>query len=555
MQTSKVFLPLISIILITGCGLTNMASKYDTVKFTTNPPILQAHGGQVDLSLNAVFTEKYFDKKATIDFTPVLVYEGGETTFKTITIQGEEATGGEATIFNATGGNFKYQDAIPYSEEMINSNLELRAVAKRKDEEKLLGPKSIGNGVIATSTRVQNKEELANNNHGYEHETILEASATIYFLVNQSNIRITEKSDSDIEALKAFAKNNYKTHSIEIISYASPEGSVNTNNDVSDRRMKSTLNYTKKLLRSFNVDGVDNNDLYTQKSIGEDWDGFETLINKSTIKDKRQINRIVNSISDVEVREQQIRDLAEIYDAIENNVLPQLRKATIIIKSYEPKKSDNEIARLSITSPDSLDVKELLFSATLTDNQNTQSIIYNKVVELYNDWRGYNNIACIHLSNGELKEAGEYLEKAERLQKVKQRDILTNKGILYSRKGNLKIAQQLFKQVKANEKNQAILDIRKGEYAKAARYFKNKKTHNATLAQLMNNNNNVRCNEANAACHYLNAIAATRSANNEEAINNLNKAINMDSSYKNEAIKDLEFINLRNLEAFIKLTK
>ena len=198
MQTPKVFFYLISIILMTGCGLTNMASKYDTVKFTTTPPILQVHGGKVDLSLDAVFTEKYFDKKATIDFTPVLVYEGGETAFKTITIQGEEAAGGEATIFNATGGNFKYHDVLDYSEEMINSNLELRAIAKRKDEEKILGPKNIGSGVIATSTRVKNTEELANNNHGYEHETILEASATIYFLVNQANIRTTEKSDTDI---------------------------------------------------------------------------------------------------------------------------------------------------------------------------------------------------------------------------------------------------------------------------------------------------------------------------------------------------------------------
>ena len=45
------------------------------------------------------------------------------------------------------------------------------------------------------------------------------------------------------------------------------------------------------------------------------------------IKDKRRINTIVNSITNVDEREQQIRDLSEIYDAIENNVLPQLRKA------------------------------------------------------------------------------------------------------------------------------------------------------------------------------------------------------------------------------------
>ena len=554
MGMSKLFYIIIAAALLSGCGLDKMANKYETVSFTTTPPTLQAHGGKVALSLDATFAEKYFAKKATVDFTPVLVYNGGETAFKTITIQGEEATGGEATIFNATGGSFKYNDAISYSDEMMSSTLELRAVAKQKDKEKVLGPVNIANGVIATSTRVQDTEHLGNNNHGYEHETILEETATIYFLVNQSNIRTTEKSDDDIKALKTFAKNDYKTHSIEIISYASPEGAVNTNDNVSDNRMKSTLNYTKRLLKSLRVDGARNNDLYTETSVGEDWEGFESLVKRSNIKDKRRINKIVNSISDVEVREQQIRDLAEIYSAIEDNVLPQLRKATIIIRSYEPKRTDEEIATLSTTSPEELDVKELLFSATLTNDEITQTTIYNKAVELHNDWRGYNNIACMYLAKGELSEAMTYLEKAEALGGATS-DILTNKGIIAARKGQLSKAQKLFDQANTSENNQAVLDIRQGEYAKAARFYKNAKSFNATLAQLLNGKNSSNCNENTADCNYLNAIAAARSGNNDAAISNLTKAINSDASYKNEAVKDLEFINLRTHEAFISLTK
>jgi len=554
MGMSKLFYIIVAVALMSGCGIENMANKYETVSFTTTPPTLQAHGGKVALSLDATFAEKYFAKKATVDFTPVLVYNGGETAFKTITIQGEEATGGEATIFNTTGGSFKYSDAISYSDEMMNSTLELRAVAKQNDKEKVLGPVNIANGVIATSTRVQDTEDLANNNHGYEHETILEESATIYFLVNQSNIRTTEKSDEDIKSLKSFAKNGYKTHSIEIISYASPEGAVNTNDNVSDNRMKSTLNYTKRLLKSLRVDGARNNDLYTETSVGEDWEGFESLVKRSDIKDKRRINKIVNSISDVEVREQQIRDLAEIYSAIEDNVLPQLRKATIIIKSYEPKRTDEEIAVLSITTPAELDVKELLFSATLTDNEITQTTIYNKAVELHNDWRGHNNIACMYLAKGNLSEAMTYLEKAEALGGTTS-DILTNKGIIAARKGQLSKAQKLFDQANTSENNQAVLDIRQGEYAKAARFYKNAKSFNATLSQLLNGKNSANCNENTAACNYLNAIANARSGNNDAAISSLTNAINTDASYKSEAVKDLEFVNLRTNETFIALTK
>jgi tetratricopeptide (TPR) repeat protein len=555
MGTSKIFYILMALALMSSCGLNKMADKYETVSFTTSPPTLQAHAGKVALSLNATFGKKYFAKNATVDFTPVLIYNGGEKAFKTITIQGEEATGGEATIFHLTGGSFKYQDAISYSEQMISSTLELRAVAKLKDKEKALGPINIANGVIATSTRVQDTEDLANNNHGYEHETILEEAATIYFLVNQSNIRATEKSADDIKKLKAFAKNGYKTNSFTIISYASPEGTVNTNDNVSEKRMKSTVNYTKNLLRSLKIDGAKNQDLYTEISVGEDWEGFENLVTTSDIKDKKRINRIVNSIADVDVREQRIRDLAEIYDAIADNVLPQLRKATIIIKSYEPKRTNEEIAVLSTTRPEELDVKELLFSATLTNDEITQTTIYNKAVELHNDWRGYNNIACIHLDKGELDSAVIFLEKAESMQKEQRHDILTNKGIIYARRGNLTTAQKLFNQANTSENNQAILDIRQAEYAKAARFFKNGKSHNAALAQLMNGGKNASCNEATAACYYLNAIAAARAANNDAAISNLTKAISTNSSYKNDAIKDLEFINLRTNELFIALTK
>ncbi|HIG32871.1 MAG TPA: DUF3868 domain-containing protein [Flavobacteriales bacterium] len=554
MGVSRIFYIIVIAAIISSCGIDQMASKYETVNFTTTPPILQAHGGKVVLSLDALFAEKYFAKKATVDFTPVLIYTNGETAFKTITIQGEDATGGEATIFYSTGGSFKYQDVIEYNNDMINSTLELRATAKEKDKEKVFEPRTIANGVLATATRVLDNEDIANNNHGYEHETILEETATIYFLVNQSNIRTTEKSDTDIKKLKEFAKNGHTTHSIEIKSFASPEGSVNMNDNVSDNRMKSTLNYTKRLLRSLKVDGASNNDLYTETSLGEDWAGFESLVQASDIKDKRRINKIVNSVEDLELREQQIRDLAEIYDALEEDVLPQLRKAVIIIRSFEPKRTDEEIATLSTTTPEALDVKELLFSATLTTDATVKEGIYNKVVELHNDWRGHNNIAYMHLAKGNLSESLLYLDKAEALG-GNQADILNNKGVIAARRGQLSTAQKLFDQAKTSDQNQAILDIRQGEYAKAARFYKNRKSYNAALSQIMNGKNSANCNENTAACHYLNAIASARSGENDAVISSLTMAINMDTAYKSEALIDLEFINLRAIEAFITLTK
>ncbi|MEE2953600.1 MAG: hypothetical protein VX347_00320 [Bacteroidota bacterium] len=572
------------IIALAGCGLSKMSTKYNTTTFTVTPAVLETHSGKINLKLEGKFPEKYFAKKAIVEFTPVLVYAEGETAFKAITINGENATGGKKTIFYEKGGEFTYNDIINYTPAMMSSKLELRAVANTQNEkesiaaitasitqsnkEQILGPVTLANGVIVTANRVANSEEVAVADHGYEKETILSESAVVYFLVNQSNIRTTEKSKDAVKKLKDFASQGNKTSSIEIKSYASPEGTIDINDNVSERRMKSTLKYTKWLMRKVGLDGARNTALYTEESIGEDWDGFNNLMSSSEIKDKRRINRIVNSVEDLEKREQAIRDMTELYDAIEKDILPQLRKARITVRSYESKKTDEEIAELCASTFGSggeiiaenlfdLDIKEALYGVSLQmqsspDNHELALTLYENISLAYNDWKGLNNIACHYLNNNNIAKANEYLQKAEAIG-GSQNEIEINKGIIASWNGELTNAQKLFTNGNVSEKNQAILNIRKGEYEKAARFFKNDNSYNATLAKLLNGNSNVSCNESTASAYYLNAILGARNNNESATITNLKKAINEDSSYKKEAAKDLEFRNYFNSPSFQQL--
>ena len=89
-------------------------------------------------------------------------------------------------------------------------------------------------------------------------------------------------------------------------------------------------------------------------------------------------------------------------------------------------------------------------------------------------------------------------------------------------------------------------------YKKASRFFKNKQTHNAALAKMLNGQNS-NCNEKTAACDYLNAISYARSANDSMLLKSLKNAINKNISYKSEAKKDLEFINYKDNEEFKSL--
>ena len=98
----------------------------------------------------------------------------------------------------------------------------------------------------------------------------------------------------------------YETHSIEVKSFASPEGSVNLNDNVSEKRAASTLRFLKRMLRKAKLNGVDNEELYTEISEGEDWEGFNKLMRSSDIKDRRRITKIVNSVEDLEKENKQL---------------------------------------------------------------------------------------------------------------------------------------------------------------------------------------------------------------------------------------------------------
>ena len=548
-------------LILSSCGLNKMVNQYDNVRYNIDPTTLEVHGGNVNLELDATFPEKYFNKMATVEITPVLIDEKGkETSFKSITIQGEEASGGESTIFYETGGGFSYSDKIEYSDDMMVSTLELRATATLKEtttnnsDNKVLGPVIIANGVITTSERVANDEIIAIANHGYELETVLSETATIYFLVNQSNIRTSEKSDDDVKRLQQFAKNGYASKSFEIVSYASPEGSVSVNDNISGKRNTSTLKYSQYLLNKLNVDGSKNNDLYKISSIGEDWNGFYKLVGSSNIEDKKIINKIVKSNKTAEEKEQAIRDMAEVYDAVDKNILPFLRKAEITINSYEPKKTREEIVLLSTTNPAELSVDELLYSANLEENSSNILVILNSVVSLHNDWRAYNNIAVSYLNNRDEVNALIYLNKAKENGGANESAVLTNLGIIASWNGELNKAQKLFDKANTNSTNQAILDIRQGNYRSATGILRGN-SYNAALTSILNGNNNSTCNEETAACYYLNAIAGSRAGNETMLFTNLEKAIQNSEVYKVEALKDLEFVNYRNNEKFISLTK
>ena len=118
------------------------------------------------------------------------------------------------------------------------------------------------------------------------------------------------------------------------------------------------------------------------------------------------------------------------------------------------------------------------------------------------------------------------------------------------------------KQVSEANYNLGVINIQKGEYATANKYFGSSKSFNAALAQLLSGNaagakstlDGVK-NSDYAAVYYLKAVIAARSANEAEVFSNLKQAVAKDSSLKDYAKKDLEFGKYFEKDGFKSIVK
>ena len=557
-------------VLLTGCGLKKMVKKYPTVNYKTTPEVLETHGGKIAVKVEGTFPAKYFHKKAVVNFTPVLKFNGGEHKLKTITLQGEKAKGSGIVIKKKDGGSFSYEDVIPYKPEMNVSELHVNPKACLKETKcKDLGDRKLADGVIYTSERVGKDEELTFVNDAFQKEVILTEKASIYFQVAKFNLDWNQpynKKQEVIDALnklKAFHTNGFKKKDVTINAWASPEGEIKFNQTLSSDRAKTAADYLKKYYEEFytkaakakdkNAKPVKEEFTYTQNGNGEDWEGFLREVEASSIKDKNTILNVVKSQTDVDKREQEIKNMALIYKEIEDVILPGLRRAEITINSYKPIRTDEKIAQLSTTYPDSLENDELLYAATLTNDLNTKLKIYKSHSTIYaQDWRGYNNAGYVDLKLGNVDEAQQLLEKANSIS-PNNGTVLNNLGVCASWKKDYDAAKGFYEQAQAKGQdvnyNLGIIAIRKGDYPTAIQLFQGKTCrYNVALVQLLSKDNNSAAGtlecvpNKTAETHYLMAIVGSRTGNVGMMCDNLKKAIALDANYRGQAKDDREFL-------------
>ncbi len=563
---------LMAAFMLTGCGVGKMVKKYDTVDYSVTPSPLETHGGKINVTFKGTIPEKYFHPKATVELTPVLTYDGGETAFETIYLKGEDVTEGPGTTIPKTGGSFTQEDEIDYDPAMNDSKLMLKAVVKYKEETTSLGSEGgtqLAKGVVYTSTRVCKDEELQTAEHGYVKESTVSEKANIFFAYNKSNIDWKLDLNNDkrfkkkIEDLENFIAQGWDVKSYNIDAWASPEGEESLNENLSKERGANAENWLLgKLKNSYKDNGkefVKDDVSATVTAKGEDWEGFQSAMEASDIDDKEAILNVIRSQPSKAEREREIRNMTVVYSEVED-ILKPLRRSEIALTLYEPKRTEEEIAKLSTSDPDTLTNKELLYAAHMTDDKAQKKEIYNNTIKTYpQNWVAYNNLAVIQLEEDDMEAAATNLEKANSIS-PNNGIILNNLGVVASWKGDYESAMNNYEAAQSagvnTNYNQGIIKIREGDYSAAISKFSGKDCkYNIGLAQLLNGDpgtamQTLDCSPEKGSTFYLKAIAAARQDNATAVYENLKKAIAKDSKYRDQAKTDLEFRKLHGTGDF-----
>jgi len=408
----------VTVFLASCGGLNTMLKNAPQVTYSCTPNPLEMHADSVQVTIKGQYPPKFFNKKAVMEVTPVLKYEGGEKAFQTQKLQGEAVEANATIIAYEAGGSFSYTNKIPYTDEMAKSELVLKVKASVKDKAIDFPEYKIATGVIATAKLVHNDVKTIKAVDQFKRRIPESREAALLFLINQSKVRKEETKKAALKNMAAYLDTvdkaqNLELAGIDVSAYASPDGPTTLNEKLSTDRGASADTYYKE---TFKKNTEASKATVNTKNTAEDWDGFKSLMQNSSLEDKEMILRILEMNSDNDAREKEIKNIAKAYKKIAKDILPQLRRSKFIINVDKVGKSDSLLVALGQVDTIKMDIEEYLKAASLTEDFATQEKILNNAVKNFpQEWRSYNNLGYAQVNQGKVDEALASFQKADEL--------------------------------------------------------------------------------------------------------------------------------------------
>ena len=555
----SVFYFLAASVLVITSSCSSTMGQLTSANFEVTPNPMETQAGKVTVTINGKFPAKYMKKNVIVTITPELRGSNGYNlrAEEGTSFQGEKVRNNFQTISYEHGGNFTMRQSFDYADALHRSDLYMNIVAKQGKKETKQPLVKVASGIIATSELYQKalkSEQPCLAPDSFQRVTNQKMEAQVKFLVNQANLRKSELASNSVKDFVEMLRKINREHeslnlkNVEVLGYASPEGNFAVNDRLANQRQSVSEEFVKGQMKQARVSGD-----VTSHYTAEDWDGFQKLVAASNIQDKDVILRVLSMYQDPEQREQQIRNMSEGFRELADGILPELRRARMIINYETVGRSDEQLKQQYAADPTKLSLDELLYTATLYENPAESEAVYKKAAELFpNDYRAKNNVGVMEMIRGNELNALDNFQEA--MDKGKQPEAYANMALMALQHGGLDTAEEyLSNATGATGMNRVLgtLNIAKGNYSLAQQNLTGESSNMAALAQILNKDYSTatqtlaRIKDGDALTDYLNALLLARTGQNDKASEFLRKAAFADPSLASFADRDIEMQNVK----------
>ncbi len=550
-----------------------MAQNREDVKLTVTPEILTLNNGTVAADINVTFPQEYFNKKAVIKVTPVIVFEGGEVAGTTKYYQGSKVDENYAVVDKVNGGNFNQHVEFPYDPRMDQCELQLRAEIKcpsgkckeftlvnlntgaipTKEEAAVLAgndeaakaalAKEFGLTVAYGLNTLQKDlkygdlmEQMPND---YKKVTTVVDKTDLLYAINSSVVTKKNEKNANLDAFKANVDKNLDndraTQNIAVKGYASPDGPVKFNDKLSKARSESGQKVVAKLLKDAGLE-ID------AAAYGEDWDGFKELVEKSDIQDKNLILQVLSLYNSPAEREAEIKNMSSVFEELKKDILPELRRSQIVNSTDLQGLTDTEIME-AYRNGGELTAEHYLYAAQVLAKTPAEQVeILTAASKKYNDARIWNNLGVAQTEAGDKEAALASFEKAAKLDSSKE----LNKNLLLANLANGNTAEAKKYAAAADAESKAAMAAAEGDYKAAAKGLTG---YNEAIALIQSNDlagaKKAIAKDNSAEADYLRAVIAAKEGDLKTAEAQLKSAVSKNPELAQKAEKD---VNLKALK-------
>ena len=561
------------VLTLSGCNcFKKMAKHQDEVNLTCTPEVLVLNNGKVDADITVTFPEKYFNAKAVLKVTPVIVFEGGEVAGTTQYFQGSKVDDNYTVIEKKNGGEYTMHVTFPYDDRMACSELQLRAEIKcpkgdckeftlvnlntgaipTEEEAAILAADgaealalkrafglTVAQGINTLQRDINYSTAMEAMESGYKNVITEVTKANYVYAINSSRLAKKAKTSEELTAFQQKAAeqkdNDRIKQNIYVNGYASPDGPEKFNDKLSAARSESGKKAAEALLEELGL-------TLDAASYGEDWDGFKELVAASNIEDKELILSVLNSYNSSSEREEQIKNMSQVFGALKKEILPQLRRAQLVNSSDISGKTDDEMAALvrEAKFAELNELEMLHIASTGKLSQAEKVAVLEAAAKEYKSVVAYNNLGVAYAEAGEGEKAAEAFAAAVKAG-GNATQINNNLALVNLMNGNTEAAKSY--SANASKETKALAAAAEGNYAAAQSQLEG---YNAAVAATMNADYTAAkqfvANDTTAKADYLRAVIAVKQGDFTTATAELKSAIAKDASYAERCKED---VNIR----------